>query len=298
MFMSKYLLKLPSSFSKAILPLLKYLSFIRAIEFRMISKRLQTPEDLNILDVGCAEGVYSIEYARRGAFLTGFDVSREPISRANKLAKKLGLRSRVHFFVGDAMKLPMRNSVFDIVICNCVLEHISDDLGALGELNRVLKPDAYLLLTVDCKERTFASQLLHELPKFGKELLLKTDIAKSQSVGEGMRTYLANRYHIVHFYSLEQLSRKLRKVGFKIVQHKYYLTGLGARFFEFFHCFKFTATGGRRPDRLPYMLLSPFLYILVLVFDTRKDFDTKGYGLEVISECRKNTQEASLLTKI
>ncbi len=41
---------------------------------------------------------------------------------------------------GDALHLPFPDATFDRVICSEVLEHIPDDLGAMSELARVLKP--------------------------------------------------------------------------------------------------------------------------------------------------------------
>ena len=40
----------------------------------------------------------------------------------------------------DIMSLPFRDDTFDAVICNHVLEHVSDDRVAMAELLRILKP--------------------------------------------------------------------------------------------------------------------------------------------------------------
>ena len=40
----------------------------------------------------------------------------------------------------DILDLPFENDLFDVVICNHVLEHIEDDTKAMSELYRVLKP--------------------------------------------------------------------------------------------------------------------------------------------------------------
>ena len=46
----------------------------------------------------------------------------------------------------DVTRLPMKEKSFDFVICNHVLEHVHDDMKALGELFRVLKPGGDAIL--------------------------------------------------------------------------------------------------------------------------------------------------------
>jgi len=48
----------------------------------------------------------------------------------------------------DITKLKFENDFFDIIICNHVLEHIPDDLQAINELYRVLKPGGFAILQV------------------------------------------------------------------------------------------------------------------------------------------------------
>ena len=40
------------------------------------------------------------------------------------------------------------SNTFDLILCNHVLEHVSDDLKAVKELERILKPSGILILTV------------------------------------------------------------------------------------------------------------------------------------------------------
>lgn len=50
----------------------------------------------------------------------------------------------------------MPEATFDGIVCSEVLEHIEDDLQALGELSRVLTAGGHLLLTVPVRRRYFA----------------------------------------------------------------------------------------------------------------------------------------------
>jgi SAM-dependent methyltransferase len=46
----------------------------------------------------------------------------------------------------DLLQLPYADSRFDVVMCNHVLEHVSDDRRALGEIHRVLRPGGRAIL--------------------------------------------------------------------------------------------------------------------------------------------------------
>lgn len=48
----------------------------------------------------------------------------------------------------DITALPYADHSFDIIICNHVLEHVEDDVRALSELHRVLKPGGKAILQV------------------------------------------------------------------------------------------------------------------------------------------------------
>lgn len=51
----------------------------------------------------------------------------------------------LHF---DIMNIPLEDNLFDVVICNHVLEHVSDDIAAMKEILRILKPGAWAILQV------------------------------------------------------------------------------------------------------------------------------------------------------
>ena len=49
--------------------------------------------------------------------------------------------------VSDITNIPVRDASFDAVLCTEVLEHVSDPVAALKELDRVLKPGGTLIIT-------------------------------------------------------------------------------------------------------------------------------------------------------
>ena len=48
----------------------------------------------------------------------------------------------------DIHYMPFADNSFDSVLCNHVLEHLNNDLQALGEIRRVLKPGGWAILQV------------------------------------------------------------------------------------------------------------------------------------------------------
>lgn len=48
----------------------------------------------------------------------------------------------------DIHDIPFEANTFDVVLCNHVLEHVSDDIKAMREVHRVLKPGGFAILQV------------------------------------------------------------------------------------------------------------------------------------------------------
>ena len=48
----------------------------------------------------------------------------------------------------DVQKMPFKDNSFDVIICNHVLEHVDNDILAISEIIRVMKPGAFSVLLV------------------------------------------------------------------------------------------------------------------------------------------------------
>lgn len=116
--------------------------------------RLEIRPGDRVLDMGCGEGRHMVRACQaKGGICTGadFGVDNLVLTR-NKLAfheavNDLHCRDW-HLSCMDVTALPFEDSIFDLVICSEVLEHIPDDDRAVSELVRILKPGKTLAISV------------------------------------------------------------------------------------------------------------------------------------------------------
>lgn len=95
------------------------------------------------LDVGCAEGYWSVALAERGArTVVGVEVDPSLINAADLRPHP----ATVSFRVAPGEALPFPNETFDGVLVNEVLEHVADEKATLKEVARVLRPGGHLAL--------------------------------------------------------------------------------------------------------------------------------------------------------
>jgi len=107
-----------------------------------------------LLDLGCGFGRHAFEGFRRGAQVIACDMALDELREVRGLFDAMvtageappgGLGTCVN---GDATCLPFQDATFDRIIASEVMEHIPDDLAALDELTRVLKPGGTMAVTI------------------------------------------------------------------------------------------------------------------------------------------------------
>ena len=105
------------------------------------------PSD-HVLDVGSGIGGPARYVASRfGCRVTGIDLTTEFCEVARHLTRLLGLDSRVAFEAGDALAMPFPDGCFDGAYSMNVSMNIADKGALYREIHRVLKPNAWLLLS-------------------------------------------------------------------------------------------------------------------------------------------------------
>jgi ubiquinone/menaquinone biosynthesis C-methylase UbiE len=99
------------------------------------------------LDLACGHGPLARELARRGAQVTGIDVSHRLLERARSRAADLG--SPIEYVRGDAAdQAVLQGDVFDLVVSNFGLSDIDDLDGVCQTIARVLVPGGHLVFSI------------------------------------------------------------------------------------------------------------------------------------------------------
>lgn len=123
----------------------------------MLTVRFSTlglvPGDL-VLDAGAGFGRHAFEVARLGGRIVALDYADDEVRATRAMFGamiddgQITTDSYVGALRGDATRLPFPDDTFDRVITSEVLEHIQDDVSAIAELVRVLRPGGSFACTV------------------------------------------------------------------------------------------------------------------------------------------------------
>jgi SAM-dependent methyltransferase len=109
---------------------------------------LRVAPGTTVLEIGCGVGRWSRRLARRGAIVTGIDLSQKMIARARERAAIDRVADRCRFVVADVCALPV-GGTFDLVLGVTVLQHILDPTrfqGAVTDLAEHLRPGGRMIL--------------------------------------------------------------------------------------------------------------------------------------------------------
>jgi len=115
---------------------------MKKIATSLLSPQIKNKNNLEILDAGCGTGGMILCLQQFGK-VQGIDLSKEALN----YCRKRGLKN---IFQASVEKIPFPDKTFDLITSFDVLYHqwVKDDLVAIREIYRVLKPGGYFLVRV------------------------------------------------------------------------------------------------------------------------------------------------------
>lgn len=196
----------------------------------MILKTTGIEKTSAILDLCCGQGRHTIELASRGfTNVSGIDRSRYLIRLARKRARTRGLKAV--FSEGDARKFRTVPSSKDCVIIMGnsfgYFEREEDDIQILESVKRVLKSEGRLVLDIvdgvwmarnfeprswEWIDQSHFVNRERSLASDGKRIISREVITNSE-IG-----VLADQFYAERLYTLEEIIRLLKNLGFTEIQ--------------------------------------------------------------------------------
>ena len=112
----------------------------RQLAVEVLTREVAGRDAARILDVGCGTGSNLSAFSGLG-HAVGIDMSTDALGFCRQ-------RGVERVALSEIETLPFPDATFDVVTAMDILEHTDDDLLALGELRRVVRPGGLLLATV------------------------------------------------------------------------------------------------------------------------------------------------------
>lgn len=120
-----------------------------AMEEPEVDRLLGDIVGLAVADIGTGTGRHAVRLAAAGARVTAVDFSEEMLKKARAKAGASGLGIGIGFVCHDLTQgLPMADGAFDRVVCGLVVDHIGDLAGLFGEMKRIARADAMIVVSV------------------------------------------------------------------------------------------------------------------------------------------------------
>ena len=96
-----------------------------------------------VLDIACGDGYGSFALAPLASQVIGIDIDHSAVARACEAY----VTPKLRFMQGRLERIPLGDAAVDVAVCFETIEHMSDQISAVRELRRVLRPSGMLMIS-------------------------------------------------------------------------------------------------------------------------------------------------------
>ncbi|MFH1941502.1 MAG: class I SAM-dependent methyltransferase [bacterium] len=156
-----------------------------------IFRELNAWNGLKVLDVGCSGGMLLHLLSNHCLEVFGLDIN-DSVLRATDFGED--------FICGNAMRMPLKDESFDVIICSHLLEHLPSFDACIQEMQRISRIGARIFI-------------LYPIEIFRGATCIPDVLI------HGQRLSLIRKIHL-HKLSLKKLRRSTEGIKLSIVKHK------------------------------------------------------------------------------
>ncbi len=172
----------------------------RIEEIRKQAKELTSyiQEGDSVLEIAPGAGYLSIELSKLGKYkITGMDISKDLVGICIRNAREAGVS--IDFQPGNVSDMPFPSDRFNFIICVLAFKNFKEQLKALEEMYRVLKPGATALIM-----------------DLNKKASMKDTKKVAESMGlKGFKAYIAGAIQRSGAYSKTEFETFIAQTKFK-----------------------------------------------------------------------------------
>jgi len=153
-----------------------------------------------VIDIGCGGGILAESMAKKGADVTGIDLSEKALKVADLHSLESGVQVRYQKIAAEDMAAAEAGQ-YDVVTCMEMLEHVPDPASVIKACQSLVKPGGYVFFST--LNRNLKSYLFAVI---GAEYLL-------QLLPKGTHDY-------AKFITPAELSQSIRNAGLEVLGMK------------------------------------------------------------------------------
>jgi cyclopropane fatty-acyl-phospholipid synthase-like methyltransferase len=151
--------------------------------------------DKKVLDVGCGSGVYSVDFARRGARrVLGVDFSENMLDLARREAEQHGVADRCEFVLADFMELDLEER-FDVSVAMGVFDYVPEQVPFLRKMAELTTGKVIVAFPGHSLLREPARRLRYRLSGKGEIYLYDRETVERIAAEAGLRDREIIRIH-------------------------------------------------------------------------------------------------------